>query len=696
MFSYREFADGAAAFRRQIRRQADPEGDKDYEVRRADKELAVINLSYTTDPIDLVNIYTHLLRLLTEARGYGQVLEYDNCVRLSAAFTYNKLISQQFGLAISDIDVIYNTIKMSFGSSGGGIIFNVIPTTQGWASLARARAKVPITDAPSKTRVILHEAFVALVALNPLRRLIPSFSYVFACWQCGNFVASLREGGAASTCGTPGSRPILIYESVPEARSLNLHLNANGGNVDLASVLGWLLQIVGALQMANDFASYTHYDLHSGNVLVQQLPGPITIEFSDYSVTVRERIVIIDNGLAYCGRPKKWLELFGPTERSAQVSFDALEQLQLGSRMQNFGAILNQELGVSRQGPFPLGDVFRIFFDIYSLLTPSLRVELAPLVSHFFVDANRGRRLRDGLTAQEQASSMFNGFALPPFREDLKKYQYRDFSQVIFDNYRELLAPLTLLRTVPHPVLSRSVRLSDVFNWQSPDTTWMLTALEIGMCGVIDHDRAVSLLREEGNREREKMDRAIQTLRKGYECVAEFIVDARFTTLRSSRREFNLDDILDPDFHVMFRRHVALFVLLVMAIRELYTRILLITTAIGVLGEEAHEALEIVSQGLNVLPQSLISLPALCCKLPLNKRIRKAVVSLTELATTVNSVVMLNTSKDTTMERPQRTLFNWYRACLPGVFQYLQFCGEWGRANADFGQFALAVMPGAD
>lgn len=693
MFSYREFSEGARAYRNDALKSADPQGDQEYEAKRALSELAVINLSRTTDPRDLLSIYTHLLRLLGETRRYSRVLEYENCVKLSAAFTYSKLISQQFELAFSEIDAIYTELQLSYGLSGGGLIYRLAPTGREWKGIAAARAKVPITEAVGKTRVILHEAFVAMVALNPLRRLIPSFSYVYAYWQCGNFITGPR--GAA--CKTAGLRPIMIYESIPDGtRSLFSHVFTHGKMPDLVTILHWLLQLMGALEMAHQYADYTHYDLHSGNVLIQE--GDVQIDFLDYSIQSAQRITIIDNGLAHCGydnpiigRKKAAhpnggsLEIFLPTDRSSATSIQAFENLS-SSRILHYGSTMNQAIGVHRDRSYPLGDVFRIFFDIYSMMTPALRRELQPLVSHFFIDANMGNRLR-GLT--RQSSLAFNDFSLPPFREDLFSYRYRDFSEVIMANYAEQLGSTVILRSVPRgPMMRvRGVRLSDVFDWERLDQNFRSSFNEIGVCAMIDYPRTTRLL-EVGARRKTETDEALQQLVGWFNSVEKLLSEITFKIQRR-RGRITLDDILLPQFYREYYRSVWWLVSLVIAIRELFTRILLTTLGIKIAGWlDDRPAIELVADTLGIRADDIGSLGALSRRLPLTKRVKSSLEKLREVSEDIYDVVRQTESPKPMPANWQP--FSWYRACLPSVFDHLNFCDQWGDEESIF---PVASMP---
>lgn len=700
MFSYREFADGAHAYRKRIARQADPYADEDYEYRRGVNEAAILTLTRNTDPMRLVTIFTHLATTLDEIRENSTVVpSHETCMRISALLTYHKLIAQKVGIVDGILESLYK-FRFNFRQSTGGLIYELYPTELDAvppvsSRLPGARAKVPITSSAAKVRTIVHEAFVGMVALNPLRQSMPTFAYVHAFWNCGNFIENARQSQQAGICDTPGSRPVMIYEGIPHATSAYDSMSKR--QVSLNEVLLNLLQIVGAMEMAHGYADYTHYDLHSGNVLLQPLETAVDLWYLDYSVRTHYRVVIIDNGLAYCKYEKpeslrmirkapqfanaEGTELFMPSSRSDDESVAAAEHLR-ASRIVNYGSTQNQALGVSRHRSYPLGDVFRIFFDFYSLCNAEVKEQLQPLVSHFFKDLELPKTC-----TEDQTSSMFNGFALPPFREQMYEYRYADFSKAILATFAERLEPNILLRSVPKPVrwfLYPAPELSDIFDWQRPLASAEIGLYDLGILASLSDYKARSVLESSERREQilASRDTHLRDLAEDFMLLKRAIIrQAKFDKLVVVPAELTIEVILRWPFMRPYTQNVEQCLLIVRGTRGMYSRMSLTIAALDLLGEDGRA---LVQHSLNTTAETL---EEFCRSVKLTKTIREAVSRLRDLTTRIE--VVINATRAPKPLPSNWQTINWYRACLPAVNNYLHFLETWGDEHADFGELAL-------
>lgn len=111
-----------------------------------------------------------------------------------------------------------------------------------------------------------HEVVVGMYGLNQLRRFVPNFSQVYGFISCSPPLINPEDKKAISYCIGDTQTTYVIYENISGAVSA-------GDFVETATAKEWLevyLQALLALREAYLRCGFTHYDLHSGNLLVQK------------------------------------------------------------------------------------------------------------------------------------------------------------------------------------------------------------------------------------------------------------------------------------------------------------------------------------------------------------------------------------------------------------------------------------------
>jgi len=121
---------------------------------------------------------------------------------------------------------------------------------------------------------LCHEAIIGLYALNPLRRFIPNFMFVYSAFFCSPPVLKNRQVTTWCT-KEDGAVTYLVLENIKGGVPMNEFIKTCT-EVEYAQVY---LQLLLALNMAWNSCQYTHFDLHYGNVLVQRLPYLIAIPY---------------------------------------------------------------------------------------------------------------------------------------------------------------------------------------------------------------------------------------------------------------------------------------------------------------------------------------------------------------------------------------------------------------------------------
>lgn len=144
--------------------------------------------------------------------------------------------------------------------------------------------------------------------LNQLRRYMPHFSMTMLWFKCTG-----ENNGSTPLCtGIPrGMRDFLVVERVEPGTMF-----ASLVGLSPEEWLSIVLQVLCALQIAQDRLEFTHYDLHDGNVLIEEMPRSAVNPVFVYQIGARRVVVpvvrrrcpvIIDYGRAHMRRDPAFL-----------------------------------------------------------------------------------------------------------------------------------------------------------------------------------------------------------------------------------------------------------------------------------------------------------------------------------------------------------------------------------------------------
>jgi len=152
---------------------------------------------------------------------------------------------------------------------------------------------------------IYHEAIIGMLALNKLRDIIPNFMFIYGLFYCSqplkipNNISNTNN--SYKICPINGLKyGHLVMENIFNSKPLDQILNS----LTTQEFLNIYLQIINALNLAHKEYDFTHFDLHSGNVLIQELSEPISIPLYTDSqeiiyITTNKLARIIDYGTSH-------------------------------------------------------------------------------------------------------------------------------------------------------------------------------------------------------------------------------------------------------------------------------------------------------------------------------------------------------------------------------------------------------------
>lgn len=152
---------------------------------------------------------------------------------------------------------------------------------------------IKIPRKPKGIESKVREYFIGIKAINTLRYLTPSFVYTLGAFLC-------PKPGEIESCDSSKNTAFVLYEKIPGESVQSLLTN---DKLDFKQFLLLLCQLLLGLEVAQREVRFTHFDMHTDNVMVRFGSGDssyaIPLDMNTYIVNDPEFIpVVIDFGAA--------------------------------------------------------------------------------------------------------------------------------------------------------------------------------------------------------------------------------------------------------------------------------------------------------------------------------------------------------------------------------------------------------------
>lgn len=150
----------------------------------------------------------------------------------------------------------------------------------------------------------LNELLVAMFGLNALRQYIPSFMFVYGSFRSFSSLAAADDVDSIELFSGMGWTR---YNMVETKNGITLFNEIMEHAHETGHILNLLAQIVLALWIAREYCDFSHNDLHTDNVIVQELDTVRLIEFrhgkNEIVLPVKKLATIIDFGRSHIRIP---------------------------------------------------------------------------------------------------------------------------------------------------------------------------------------------------------------------------------------------------------------------------------------------------------------------------------------------------------------------------------------------------------
>jgi Methyltransferase domain. len=143
---------------------------------------------------------------------------------------------------------------------------------------------------------ILYEYFVGIACTNELRKSIGNFMYVFSLFQC-NTLSLAKEDFCSSTNDL---QYYTIFEKINGEDLFSFIIDIKDTETDYRRLVSYIIQILMALQVAQDKFSFTHNDLHLGNIILRpSLKGAEDVRYELDGITYQIKTDVIPTFIDY-------------------------------------------------------------------------------------------------------------------------------------------------------------------------------------------------------------------------------------------------------------------------------------------------------------------------------------------------------------------------------------------------------------
>lgn len=335
--------------------------------RKLEKEILSSKCLYNLNPEDINLFYKRLNS--TKMTEYNEYNNYDTGL-LDASFSAStKIYLSSFPGCLESNERVSEWIRnirhlVSTLPNETELATSITKLRQDYYGLDTFNIKASQLDpdeegriSPERLDYLTHETFVGLFGLNPLRRKgIPNFTYVYGAFESSPPIIEadtkkILAWGIKQPCNEQ-----ILYSILENTNYIDT-LTESCKNDNYETILSYFLQVVLALKAANDYCNFTHYNLHTKNVVIRRYTSPSNPIDIEYNLNESTKI--------YIRSPKGNIA----TIQEYSTSYISIN---VDKKIQSFGYNNYDQLPLDNKGiyndkPFVIGDVYRLLLNILAV-----------------------------------------------------------------------------------------------------------------------------------------------------------------------------------------------------------------------------------------------------------------------------------------------------------------------------------------
>lgn len=239
------------------------------EARALDEETQCMVTNPKKETIDQLNP-NNVTALINEAKtnfSNHSVLEKLFCLFRTTLVMANGVVDDRIANTASVLRYI-KSLTVKSKDSKFGIIYEV---NVGRSDPLEDLILIKTLKDPAKG-TLFHEFFVAAAFTNSLRQIIPNFAYTYAYFKCSNPQFGSNNLVPVSYCAdTANPGEYLVMEKI-NGDTLTKWCEKPTSSADF---LSYIIQLILSLRTASLMNGFTHFDLHTGNVMLRDISEPI-------------------------------------------------------------------------------------------------------------------------------------------------------------------------------------------------------------------------------------------------------------------------------------------------------------------------------------------------------------------------------------------------------------------------------------
>jgi hypothetical protein len=213
---------------------------------------------------------------------------------------------------------------------------------------------------PERLDCLSHETFVGMFGLNPLRKKgIPNFAYVYGGFEsCPPIISP--ETKKILPWGSSDVPSDMIFYTIFENTNSIETLNESCKNDTYDIILSYFLQVVLALKSAHDYCKYTHYNLHTKNVVLRRHNSAPTLNTIEIEYVLDEMKSPVSK--VYIKSPKGNIATIQEFSTNyIHINVDGKPQ---GFGYNNYDNVPFDDKGIYNDKSFVIGDVYKLLLHI--------------------------------------------------------------------------------------------------------------------------------------------------------------------------------------------------------------------------------------------------------------------------------------------------------------------------------------------